>query len=1229
MVGQNVKTWTKAQKKAITERGAVLVSAAAGSGKTAVLAERCAYFVCDAPDPCDVNRLLVVTFTKSAAAEMKSRIRQALLDRQQKRPNDTRLKRQIALVEQAHVSTVHGFCARLLRQNFHFVGLDPAFETLDDDEAVLLRREVANDLFQRRYETDKDGRFQGLVDSYGKGDGGDSLLIDEVIDAHALLQSLANPDQWIARVRGELADAAAKPIDQSKLGNDFLKLVAQQLQAFGRQCADAISALVALGPVYSGYVQQVKDLEAVAGHWQTVLNKHGLDMLISEFTDFIAAIPQAPRVASDAPNKALAQSLLASAKDAIKKGPLKELLAFNSAQWQAGMPQTLPSAEMFLSLVEEFGEVYARAKRSERAVDFSDLERLTLKVLTEKPDLVRSLREQFVHVLVDEYQDINEIQDSILELVTRPQERANLFVVGDVKQSIFRFRLADPERFTKRKELSESNVIDLQENFRSREPLLRAINAIFERLMTKAAAEIEYDEKHCLKPGRGFLASDFLPTFKGGPIEFHLLPAKPRGLDSDDESSNDSQNDFDLDRVEYEAMLAARRIESLMGKDGSARMHVQKVDPATGQDALVPIEYGDIVILLRSMKFKGDVFASVLRAHRIPVNNDGGGGFFSSVEVRDMLCLLQVLDNQNQDIPLAAILRSPLADFPQPDDCLARIRLQYPGDDENPIAFHQAVQRYQAEQDDELARRLRSFLQQVSDWRDQANKRPVAELLWTIYEQSGYLTYCAGLADGQQRVANLIYLHERAAQFGTFLRQDLHRFLRFLENIREERDLGRPSTAAGGEQAVRIMTIHGAKGLEFPAVIVPDLGKMHNLSDARGAILLDRKRGLGMDVVDEQRMIRYPSLASTLVAESLLRQSLAEELRLLYVAMTRAREHLILMATCGDKSIEQWNQQWQNHPGPVPADQFLAARNALEWLGTAAALTASANPPVFEITRHNTDDVRLWPVKHYAQEATSPLQETMAALKPLSPVPPASALAESVKQRFQAVYPFKAFSKRTASASVTALAKSASAPGVVESKTNSPTARKLDLPVFYVPAQPKATDIGTATHLALQHWDFSKSASEAQINRKIQELLDQHLMTSAQAQMINRDAIAWFLNHDVGRLLAENHVSLMRETAFALAAAPDGSPPNPAENPMDLVMIRGRIDLLFPHKTGIAIVDYKTDNIRAADVPQRAQAYAGQMRLYRRAIEQIAGKKLSASFLVFLSARTVEEINLG
>ena len=392
---------------------------------------------------------------------------------------------------------------------------------------------------------------------------------------------------------------------------------------------------------------------------------------------------------------------------------------------------------------------------------------------------------------------------------------------------------------------------------------------------------------------------------------------------------------------------------------------------------------------------------------------------------------------------------SPLADFRQADDCLARIRLKYPGDEENPIPFHQAVQRYQAEQDDDLARRLRTFLQQVADWRNQANKRPVAELLWTIYEQSGYLTYCAGLADGQQRVANLIYLHERAAQFGTFLRQDLHRFLQFLENIREERDLGRPSTATGGEQAVRIMTIHRAKGLEFPVVIIPDLGKMHNLSDSRGAILLDRKRGLGMDVVDERRMIRYPSLASTLVAESLLRQSLAEELRLLYVAMTPAREHLILMATCSDKSIEQWNQQWQNRPGPMSADRFLAARNALDWLGAAAALTASAKPPVFEITRHTVDDVRQWPVKHYAQDATSPLQETMAALEPLTPPLPTSALAESVKQRFQVVYPFKAFSNRTASASVTALSKSAADPMAAQSKTNSPTARKLDLPTFF------------------------------------------------------------------------------------------------------------------------------------------------------------------------------------
>ncbi len=677
-------------------------------------------------------------------------------------------------------------------------------------------------------------------------------------------------------------------------------------------------------------------------------------------------------------------------------------------------------------------------------------------------------------------------------------------------------------------------MIHLRENFRSRAPLLGAINGVFERLMTRQAAEIGYDESHRLAPGRKFPPAGQSPSFAGAPIELHYLPKNP----GDAEEIAGEEPVQELERVDYEAILLARRIKELMGEDGSPRMHVVKPN-AAGEPELLPIEYGDIVILLRAMQHKADRFADVLRAHKIPVHSEGGAGFFEATEIRDMICLLQILDNQQQDIPLAAILRSPLGGLPNPDDAMAQIRLAYL-DERNPIPFHQSVIRYAKEQGDELAAHLGDFLNRLSQWRDQANKRPVAELLWRLYEETGYLAFCGGLEDGEQRVANLLRLHERAGQFGSFLRQGLYRFLRFLENLQDQKDASRPSPLGQTEQVVRIMSVHRSKGLEFPVVLLPDLGKLHNLSDTRGAILVDRQVGLGMSVVDQDRLIRYPSLASTLVEQSILRQSISEELRLLYVAMTRAKEHLILVATCAETDQQGWTSQWAGHVGPLPADVVQGGRRAIDWLGPVAAMTADAPSPVFEIREHSAVEVRAWKNPRHELRKFSDRQQRLAQLEPLPVDPPVSEPARQLIERFQNSYAFDSFSKLPAAASVTSLAK-----GPADGSGNSPYTlqRKLDLPRFFLDQQaPKATDIGNATHTVLQYFDFAGGAQLVDIERQIAELVDRKLLLAAQAKLVDREAIQWLLQSDAGKLIRANHTNLIRELPFALAYEPPDAP---------------------------------------------------------------------------------------
>jgi ATP-dependent helicase/nuclease subunit A len=1217
--------WTDQQKKGIETVGhSLLVSAAAGSGKTAVLAERCAHLVCAPTGDCDVDQLLVVTFTESAAAEMKARIQQALRKRLDRNPSE-RLRRQVGLAEHAHVSTVHGFCFRLLKQNFTLAGIDPEFQVLDADEAFLLRQEIAADLFHRRYEEDATGDFHRMIDAYG--DGQDESLVQQVVHIHELLASLLDPRGWMDDSIASLREAGELPLEDSALGKDLVRQIDAGLSALVRRADEAKRSLRALGAEFDPYVGYLGELSPYFTHWKQVLSDDGLDMLVSEIADFRANAPRIPSVRGQPKGKDLAKSIVDSVKNAVREKPLGDLLAFTSAQWQAGLRRVASHARTLLSLVSEFTAQYAEAKAAQRAMDFADLERMSLNILREgdslppRPSpLARSLHEQFRHVLVDEYQDINPIQDAILRLLSREsisERNANLFCVGDVKQSIFRFRLAEPARFLERHKRFTANsdkrggeVIHLRENFRSRESLLAAINGVFRRLMTRDAADIEYDQSHQLAAGRSFPSSGNALSFPGSPIELHLVPKDPGHAEGLEPMPKSEQ----LDRVDYEAILVARRIRQLMGRDGSARMNVWKTDESGGS-ILAPIEFRDIVILLRAMRHKADRFTDILRAHEIDVHNEAAGGLFDATEVRDILCLLQILDNQRQDIPLAAVLRSPLAGLPGADDSLARIRLAYP-DGPEPIPFHEAARRYAEEQNDELAAHLKDFFNRLHQWRDQANKRPVAELLWHLYEETGYLAFCGGLDDGEQRMANLLELHHRAGQFGGFLRQGLYRFLRFLESLKEEDDLGRAAAIGQTSNAVRIMSIHRSKGLEFPIVFLPDLGKEINLSDAHGAILVDRQMGLGMDVVDQDRLIRYPSLASVLVSQNLHRQTMAEELRLLYVAMTRAKEHVVLVATCAQSDRDKWNTYADNPDGPLSADAVQSAERVIDWLGPIAAMTEAAASPIFQIFEHSAQEVRGWKHPRYHRPEFSDRQKRLVRLEPLSVDPPISDAAAQLIRRFETIYPFDRFTRVPATASVTSLTKgSAEAP-----KSSSPLQRKLDTPRFFQrDAIPKATDIGNATHTLLQYFNFSANPGPAEINRQIDDLVSRKFLPSNYANLVDRDAVLWLLRSEVGNLIRANHADLIREVPFALMRADDDFPPT--DDPADQIMIRGRIDLLVPAPSGLTIVDYKTDKVSGPELDERVETYGRQMRLYSEAIRKVVRREISSIFLVFLSPR--------
>jgi len=1234
--------WTPEQLLGIRTTGrSLLVSAAAGSGKTAVLAQRCAHLVCDAAPPCDVDQLLVVTFTEAAAAEMKGRIERVLRQRLAASPSveqdDPRLVRQLALIDRAHVSTLHGFCSRLLRQNFHLLGLDPGFAMLDGDEAKLLRIEVARQLFADRYENDTTGAFGRLVRFYGNGD--DEALIPHLLRLHDMLCSLVEPAEWLKRARDRIESAAtADELEETEVGQELTQLLAGQIDALHRRCTDAIASIAPM-PGLEKFVPFLETHLAILDDWRSALASRGLDALSRAIADFPKL--RLPTVKGDVPNKELAVAAIDSVRDEMgKTGSLAAIARFSREEWQTSLRAIVEPAKELLDLAEQFARRYRRAKSQSRRLDFNDLERYALRILREddkalRPSgVARTFHQQFHHVLVDEYQDINEVQDAILNLVSRecgpadPSLPSNLFCVGDVKQSIYRFRLAEPQRFLERYARFKpggpvGQVIDLQANFRSRAPLLNVLNELFARLMTKEATDVEYDESHYLKPGAKFPPADG-GGFAGAPVELHLLP--------DDVPAGEGEDDGEpLDRSEREAQFVARRIRQLIGTDGGPRASV-----AADSSTLRPIQFKDIVILLRSMRVKADQYADALRAAGIPVFREGGQGYFQSMEVRDMRALLALLDNPRQDIPLAAVLRSPLASLANPEDCLARIRLAYRADHAaapNPqfVPFHEAARRYSIEQRDELAAALRDFFHRLDAWRQLARHRPLAELIWQIYTETGYLAFCQGLANGDQRVANLVELHERATQFGAFSRQGLYRFLKFLDSLEAETDFGQPSVLSQSADVVRIMSVHHSKGLEFPVVFLPELGKRINLQDCQGSLLFDKRGGLALQAVDQARRVRYPSLTSVLVEARLRRQSLAEELRVLYVATTRAREHLILSGTCAPPKADQWASRWASHAGPMPAADVLAASTMLDWVGPAVAMIGGDQS--FAVTRHAPDEVAAWTSADLTRPTLTEEQRRLARLEPLTPAPPPDVRAEALIRALTAAYPHAAAARLEAARSVTDLTKqgrAAPAGYVVASGGESPRPRVSFSQTLPTPRclleknQLSAADVGSGTHVVLQHLDFARPCVDEDLAEQINAMVTRRLITRAQAKHVDLGGIEWFVQSDLARLIRDNLGLLRRELDFHLAVPPsEFAAEAGSEDPVDRVMVRGRLDALLLLPDGVTLIDYKTDRVAPELVAERTAFYRPQTQFYRRAVETITGKTVRDVYLVFLAARQV------
>lgn len=1198
--------WTQEQKQAIEARGGnLLVAAAAGSGKTAVLVERIIQRICDEKNPVDVDRLLVVTFTNLAAAEMKERIGLAINEALKKNPLSKNLYRQSTLLNKASIITLHSFCLEIVRENFYSLGIDPNFRIADDTEAQLLKIDVLEELLENCYQISKEGDdFLNLIDAYG-GQRDDGPIQDLIIKIHQFSQSNPWPDYWLDQM-----------VDNFAINNWFKELLP--------------SLIVELEGARNYFLQSYKYAQSPRGPLAY------LDNLTEELA-YVDDLIRAAKVSWQELYETFPQGCF-NRLPAIKKGAVDENLQTRvkelrekakkivkdiESRYFQRTPQELledltrlkPYLKTLCQLVKDFERGYRERKAKRNLVDFNDLEHFCLKVLLSEDsqpqrlfpsEVSLKLKERFIEVLVDEYQDINDVQETILTLVSKEN---NMFMVGDVKQSIYRFRLAKPELFlTKYKKFDFASEainrrIDLAKNFRCSKTIVDGVNYVFCQMMTPTVGEIAYDEKAQLVYG-AYLPEKEQEESYDIPVEFYLL-----------EKRQEEEATEDLGAIEREAQVIGQRILELI------EQKVQVLDKKTNQ--YKTLSFRDIVILLRSPKGMAEKIIERFHHLGIPVYAELGSGYFSAIEVQTMLSLLKIIDNPRQDIPLAAVFRSPIVGLSA--EQLAEIRLQSPGD-----SFYNSVLKTSLDESP-LALIVRVFLQRLEQWRTVARQGNLADLIWTLYRETGYLDYVGALPGGIERQANLRALHDRARQYEATSFRGLFRFLRFLERIEENKgDLDSAKALSENENVVRIMSIHKSKGLEFPVVFVAGLGKRFNLSDGLQNIVIHKDLGLGPVLIDIEKRIKYPTIAKLAIENKILLETLAEEMRVLYVALTRARERLILTGSVNNvaKKIENWCEILDYQGVELPDSQLVQGKTYLDWLGLALIRHKGAQQLRSSIDYGQRDgfyidDQSQWRItvlpegiyNHNNEEVAANL-EILENIKELKPIMVDSNYHELISKKLSWQYPYQGLLDKGAKVTVSEVKHRFH--NLREEEEYKPYYGFSKRPVFKQKAKGLAPEEkGSAIHLVMEHIELDKTIDSHYLEEFLSYLEAREILTREQRAIIDTSYIIDFFQSTLGQRL-QSSVKVKREVPFSLAlpAAKMYDLPRTVE---EKILVQGVIDCIWWEEDGWVLLDYKSDWVQDGQIKEIIGKYQGQINLYTQAIENILKAPVKERYIYLFS----------
>lgn len=1255
-------SWTEDQRQAIDCSGKnMLVSAAAGSGKTAVLVERILRIVTDPVHPVDVDRLLIVTFTKAAAAEMKDRIGKALEARLQEEPDNEHLQKQGILLHHAQISTIHGFCTYVIQNYFHQIGLDPGYRIAEDSELAMMKREVLSDLLEEEY-TKKEEAFLNFIESFAPGKN-DRQVEDLVLRLYEFSVSDPDPEGWLEKCLAVYEIDSEEKLAESSWLLDGIK----EGRALLRDTRDRIQENLELAMEEGGpyeYIPQIEgDLEIV----EDLLARESYEELVRGFAGYKhPALSRKKMTGVDEQRKNLVKSNRDEYKASLSKIG-EQYFALPIPVILEELKNCRENASELVRLTQLFSAAFAEKKRKNTILDFSDLEHFALQILLKKvgnewkrTSAALELSQQFFEIMIDEYQDSNFVQEALLRAVSGEEEgRFNRFMVGDIKQSIYGFRQAKPELFLEKYrtygETDTCTRIDLKQNFRSRQEVLSSANTLFQRLMVPSLGGIEYDDAAALHLGFDY------PKTPSGDCDTEVILIDKKDPELEDVTLKE-------EFVEMEAMAVAARIKELMRTQ-------QVYDRKT--DQFRPAQYRDFAVLLRSFKGKAEVFLRVLKNEGIPSFAISKTGYFSTIEVSTVVNYLRLLDNPRQDIPYAAVLRSPIGNLT--DEELAMIRCAVPDGflyEAVPVLMKQYQDWKQGngekpvEIPEDLLQKLENFFLQLEGYRDLVPCLPVHELLTLVLDGTGYKNVAASLPMGEQRMANLNLLVEKAVSFEATNYHGLFQFIRYIEQMEKNQiDFGEVNLYGETADAVGIMTIHKSKGLEYPFVFVSCLGSKFSTMDTKASVIFHSELGLGMNYVDPGERVRHSTMIKRMVAQRIHQEMLAEELRVLYVALTRAKEKLILTALVDnlEKKVTLCAQTPSLKKQALPYGRLVGASSYLDWILPVIAGTEGFQS-VYQMylgeshPKAAIDAPVTVRVQTPAAMTLEKMQDTMEKSRLYEKL---SRIGQNAEESYEETvrnflerkrewsYPWEYRKYLPSVMSVSELKKNrpnqsdeelyAVEPGLVAEQAaylNYERALKADkeedvyLPAFMREQETEKAGAlrGTAYHRFFECVDYhrmpqtagDRNAMKHFVEAQLQEMLADGKLDQIEADCINPEDLVTFLNSQVGQRMyrAAQEGKLFREKSFLMEL--------PAVelvqewNVPERILVRGVIDACFEEDGQFVIVDYKTDKIYSRDGSCLLKKYAKQLQFYQSALEK--GSTLPVKERIIYSVTLGKEI---